>query len=117
MAELQQNYEEMVSEKSRLENLWLAAQESEEKLKDELLRILEEVKFLEKELFDREQIILHQKALLEGGAVDETKHQDTEGEIPDPSVEIDNEINRKFAASRSLIAGKVSTSILEVIHL
>lgn len=119
MAELQQNYDEIVSEKSRLESLWLATQQSEEELRNELLRLLEEVKILEKELLGREQIIQHQKALLEGGTNNEKEHCVDEGGIPSvreiPSVGVDEGTSSNFEANRSLIAGKINISSLEVL--
>ncbi len=116
IAELQLNYEEIVSEKSRLENMWLAAQKSEEELRVELQKVLEEVRILEKELADREQIIQHQKVLLEGGVgegVNEEGHPLDEGEVP--TVGGNERMDSEFTANRSLIVGKVSTSTLEVL--
>ncbi len=121
MSELQQNYEEIISEKSRLEILWVAAQQSEGALKNELLSVLEEVTILERELVDREQMIQHQTFLLDGGGGSNEKKyidDDGEGETPSvgeiPSTEVDKGTSHGLVANRSLIVGKVSTSKLEV---
>ena len=115
IAELQLNYEEIVAEKSRLESMWLAAQRSEEELRVELQKVLEEVRILEKELADRELIIQHHEVLLEGGVregVNEEGPPLDEGEVT--TVEGNEMMDSEFTANRSLIVGKVSTSTLEV---
>ena len=119
IAELQQSYSEVAAEKERLESMWLAAQESEEQLRTELKKVLDQLRAVEDELAGRDRVIQQQKDLLsgqkgEGLLVDEQELPHEGREIPIAGGDERGDDHGKFSANRSLIVGKVSTSTLEV---
>lgn len=118
ITDLQLNYDEIVSEKERLEAIWSAAREREEQLMTQLHSVLGELKQLEEKLAKQDCLILQQKELLKGraheGVTIEQGLSLNAGGVPDKMDRERADDCCELMANRSLIVGKVSTSKIEV---